>query len=81
MISPCLGYPQLELKKPSLRSLVGNLTHLRKLDLSLGDISSTVPNILANLSLLTFLSLGGCGLHGEFPIGIFKLSNLQFLSV
>ncbi|XP_059449547.1 receptor-like protein 6 [Corylus avellana] len=78
---PLLGYPHLELKKPSLRSLVGNLTRLQKLDLSGVDISSTVPNILANLSLLTFLSLGGCGLHGEFPIGIFKLSNLRVLSV
>ncbi|XP_059449542.1 receptor-like protein 6 [Corylus avellana] len=78
---PPLGHPHLELKKPSLRSLVGNLTRLQKLDLSGVDISSTVPNILANLSLLTFLSLGGCGLHGEFPIGIFKLSNLRVLSV
>ncbi|XP_059449527.1 receptor-like protein 7 [Corylus avellana] len=79
--TPTLGYPQLELKNPSLRSLVGNLTHLQKLDLSWVNISSTVPNILANLSSLTSLSLGGCGLHGEFPIGIFKLSNLRVLSV
>ncbi|XP_059449525.1 receptor-like protein 7 [Corylus avellana] len=78
---PLLWYPHLELKKPTLRNLVGNLTRLQKLDLSGVIISSMVPNILANLSLLTFLSLGGCDLHGEFPIGIFKLSNLRVLSV
>jgi hypothetical protein len=71
----------LELEKHSLRRLVGNLTHLQKLDLSWVNISSTVPNILANLSSLTFLSLDGCGLHGEFPMGIFKLPNLRHLNV
>jgi hypothetical protein len=50
-------YPLLKLKKASLRTLVGNLTHLQELDLSGVDISSTVPNILSNLSSLTFLSL------------------------
>ncbi|XP_062151716.1 receptor-like protein 6 [Alnus glutinosa] len=74
-------YPFLELR-PSLRSLVGNMTRLQKLDLTLVNISSSVPNILANLSSLTFLSLSDCGgLHGEFPIGIFKLSNLRYLNV
>jgi Leucine-rich repeat (LRR) protein len=71
----------LKLKKPSLRSLVGNLTGLQTLDLSEVDIGSTVPNILTNLSSLKSLSLGDCGLHGEFPVSIFKLSNLRFLSV
>ncbi|XP_062150418.1 receptor-like protein 7 [Alnus glutinosa] len=71
----------LELKKTSLRSLVRNLTRLQTLDLSRVNISSTVPNILTNLSSLKSLSLVDCGLHGEFPVGIFKLSNLRFLSV
>jgi Leucine-rich repeat (LRR) protein len=71
----------LELQKLSLRSLVGNMTRLEKLDLSYVNISSTVPNILANLSSLTSLNLFYCGLHGEFPIGIFKLRNLQVLAV
>jgi Leucine-rich repeat (LRR) protein len=71
----------LELKKPSLRSLVRNLTCLQKLDLSLVNISSTMPAILANMSSLKFLALRSCGLHGEFPAGIFKLSNLRVLSV
>ena len=45
------------------------------------NISSPVPDILANLSSLTSLGLRGCGLYGEFPLEIFKLRNLQFLSV
>jgi Leucine-rich repeat (LRR) protein len=73
-------YPSLELR-PSLRSLVGNMTRLQKLDLTVVNISSSVPNILANLSSLTFLSLSDCGLHGEFTMGIFKLSNLRYLNV
>nr|XP_023927338.1 receptor like protein 42-like [Quercus suber] len=36
---------------------------------------------MANLSSLMSLGLSGCGLYGEFPIEIFKLRNLQFLSV
>jgi Leucine-rich repeat (LRR) protein len=76
-----LSYSDLELEKLSLRSLVGNLTHLQKLDLSWVNISSTVPNSLANLSSLTLLSLKSCGLHGEFPKDIFKLSKLQYLDV
>ncbi|XP_059449462.1 receptor-like protein 7 [Corylus avellana] len=74
-------YPVLELKKPSLESLVRNLSSLKELDLSWVDISSNVPDILANLSSLTFLSLENCGLYGEFPIDIFKHSNLQYLKV
>jgi Leucine-rich repeat (LRR) protein len=71
----------LELKEPILRSLVANLTSLQKLDLSYVNISSTMPNILANLSSLPFLTLSNCGLHGEFSKGIFKLPNLQHLDV
>ncbi|XP_059449524.1 receptor-like protein 7 [Corylus avellana] len=74
-------YSLLELKKPSLRSLVGNLTHLQELDLSGVSIISVIPTILANLSSLTFLYLDDCGLHGEFPMGIFKLPNLRVLWV
>ncbi|XP_059449545.1 receptor-like protein 7 [Corylus avellana] len=57
------------------------MTHLQKLDFSGVNISSTVPYILTNLSSLTFLNLRFCSLHREFLAGIFKLSNLRFLSV
>ena len=52
----------LKLKKPILRSLVANLTHLEKLDLSWVRIVSMVPNILANLSSLMSFQLCLCGL-------------------
>ncbi|XP_050261005.1 receptor-like protein 7 [Quercus robur] len=71
----------LEIKKPSLGRLVGNLTLLEKLDLSGVNIISIVSNILANLSSLTSLRLSNCKLHGEFPVGIFKLPNLRVLDV
>ncbi|KAK9994130.1 hypothetical protein SO802_023833 [Lithocarpus litseifolius] len=75
------GNAYLELKKPSLRSLVENLTFLEKLDLREVEIISMVPNILANLSFLTSLRLRDCRLYGEFPVGIFKLPNLRVLDM
>ncbi|RVW37411.1 Leucine-rich repeat receptor-like tyrosine-protein kinase PXC3 [Vitis vinifera] len=71
----------LHLHKPNLRNLVVNLTQLKKLHLNEVNISSRVPDVFANLSSLTSLLLENCGLHGEFPTGIFHLSSLQFLSV
>ncbi|KAJ9678805.1 hypothetical protein PVL29_020871 [Vitis rotundifolia] len=75
------GNPMLQLQKPGLRNLVQNLAHLKKLQLSELNISSTIPHELANLSSLTTLFLRECGLHGEFPINIFQLPSLKFLSV
>ncbi|XP_031272562.1 receptor-like protein Cf-9 [Pistacia vera] len=46
----------LELQEPGLKSLVDKLTHLKVLNLSQVNISSSVPDILANLSSLTELS-------------------------
>ena len=73
--------PMLMLQKPSLRNLVQNLTHLKTLHLSQVDISSTIPPELANLSSLTHLFIDECGLYGEFPMNIFQLPTLQYLSV
>ena len=75
------GNPSLKLQKPSLRNLVQNLTYLKALHLSLVDISSTIPHELANLSSLTSLFLKECELQGEFPMNIFQLPSLQYLSV
>ena len=71
----------LQFKQLSLTSLVGNLTRIENLDLSGVNIFSTVPNIFANLSNLRSLYLHDCGMHGQFPIGIFKLPNLRVLDV
>uniref|UniRef100_A0A2N9HQ85 Leucine-rich repeat-containing N-terminal plant-type domain-containing protein n=1 Tax=Fagus sylvatica TaxID=28930 RepID=A0A2N9HQ85_FAGSY len=65
----------------SLKGLVQNLTNLRDLRLSYVQISSPVPEILSNLSDLKTLLLIGCGLYGQFPVGIFKLPKLQYLRV
>ena len=73
--------PMLQLQKPGLRNLVQNLTHLKKLHLSQVNIFSTIPHELASLSSLTSLFLRECGLHGEFPMKIFQLPSLQYLSV
>ncbi|KAL6130282.1 hypothetical protein ACLB2K_068663 [Fragaria x ananassa] len=70
----------LRLKADGLASLVRNLTSLKKLHLSDINISSSVPDSLANLSLSS-LALGNCNLYGEFPIRIFKLQYLRYLSV
>ncbi|XP_059663932.1 receptor-like protein 6 [Cornus florida] len=76
-----LSVNPLKLQNPSLASLVQNLTALKELHLFEVNISSAVPNILTKFSSLKSLSLGYCGLHGEFPVGIFKLPNLQELGL
>ncbi|KAK4596537.1 hypothetical protein RGQ29_014543 [Quercus rubra] len=81
LVSLDLSLNLLKLQKPSLKSLVENLTSLKHLYLGKVSISSPVPHTLANLSSLKSLSLRGCELYGEFPMEIFKLPNLQFLSV
>ncbi|KAJ9678809.1 hypothetical protein PVL29_020875 [Vitis rotundifolia] len=73
--------PIVQLQKPGLRNLVQNLTHLKGTHLSQVNISSTIPHTWANLSSLTSLFLKECGLHGEFPMTIFRLPSLQYLSV
>ncbi|CAL2249163.1 unnamed protein product [Prunus armeniaca] len=71
----------LKLTKGNLRSLVQNLTNIKKLHLSGVDIYSTVPDISVNASSLTSLQLDHCGLYGEFPVGIFQLPNVEVLRV
>ncbi|XP_059663975.1 receptor-like protein 7 [Cornus florida] len=76
-----LSFNFLELLEPGLTRLVQNLTDLKQLHLNDVNVSSTVPEILANFSSLMSLLVKNCDLHGEFPTGIFKLPNLQFLDV
>ena len=71
----------LKLQNPGLQSLVEKFPNIEELHLTEVDIYSTVPNNVANLTSLTSLALRGCGLHGEFPAGIFQLPNLEVLSV
>ncbi|KAM5554651.1 receptor-like protein 7 [Rosa sericea] len=57
----------LTLKPSNLASLVHNLTRLENLYLGYINISSTIPESVANLSFLTSLALRNCQLFGEFP--------------
>ncbi|KAJ6303405.1 hypothetical protein OIU77_017308, partial [Salix suchowensis] len=81
LVSLDLGVNYLKLQKPGLQHLVEALTDLEVLHLRGVDISAKVPKIMANLSSLSSLSLRDCGLQGEFPMGIFQLPNLRFLSI
>ncbi|KAF3434371.1 hypothetical protein FNV43_RR25474 [Rhamnella rubrinervis] len=71
----------LQLKNPSLKTLVLNLTRLQGLYFSCINISSEVPGLLSNFTSLRWLFLENCELHGDFPTKLFHLSNLQVLSV
>ncbi|GLT40567.1 hypothetical protein SLA2020_146890 [Shorea laevis] len=71
----------LELKRSDLKNLAQNLTKLEWLDLSYVGINSPIPKALANMSSLTHLHFGQCGLHGKFPIDIFQLPKLQVLDL
>ncbi|KAK3404336.1 hypothetical protein EUGRSUZ_K00646 [Eucalyptus grandis] len=80
-LDPHHDRPLLEMKAPGLRRLSQNLTGLEELLLSLVNMSSQVPNTLANLSSLRRLNMDECDLHGIFPPAIFHLPKLQYLSV
>ncbi|KAM5581828.1 receptor-like protein 7 [Rosa sericea] len=64
-----------------LRSLAQNLTGLEILYLSYMNISSTVPDTLANLSHLTSLSLRTCGLFGKLPFSLGNIRHLIYLDL
>jgi len=81
LVSLDLSSNPLSLQSPGLRGLAEKLTNLEQLHLVGDNITSTVPNSFANLTSLTSLLLEDCGLHGEFPSGIFQLSNLRLLDL
>lgn len=71
----------LSIRESDLRSLIRNITTLEKLHLSFINISSTIPDSIANLTFLTSLLLRDCGLFGKFPASIFELQDLETLDV
>ncbi|KAK8346548.1 hypothetical protein V6Z12_A07G223100, partial [Gossypium hirsutum] len=71
----------LELRNPSLKILSERLVNLKHLDLHKVNVSSTIPQSLANLSALTYLSLVACELHGKFPTSLANLTQLTYLSL
>ena len=71
----------LDLRRIDLESLVQNMTYLRELHLGEVNISSSLPQSLANLSSLTSLNLFDCNLQGEFPSDIFLLPKIQAIDL
>ncbi|KAL3747974.1 hypothetical protein ACJRO7_016745 [Eucalyptus globulus] len=66
---------------PNVNNFVQNFTMLRELDLSYISISSPFPHVLANFSSLKSVKLVNSRLHGEFPVSIFQLPNLEVLDI
>ncbi|KAJ0500403.1 putative leucine-rich repeat domain superfamily [Helianthus annuus] len=71
----------LRLQSPGLEYLLKNMTRLQHLHLSEVDLSSSVPNFLANFSSLKSIELGACQLQDEFPSAIFQLQKLIHLNI
>ncbi|GAU26003.1 hypothetical protein TSUD_166850 [Trifolium subterraneum] len=72
---------QLNLKLSTLKSLIQNSTKLETLGFGLVTIASTLPDTLTNLTSLKHLVFYKCELHGEFPLGVFNLPNLNYLDL
>ncbi|KAK7339950.1 hypothetical protein VNO77_20639 [Canavalia gladiata] len=62
-------------------SSLSKLQLLSIMQLSLNNMSSSVPESFANLSSLTTLKLSSCGLTGVFPKDILQIQNLQVLEL
>ncbi|CAB4272833.1 unnamed protein product [Prunus armeniaca] len=74
----------LNLRRNSLKEVpneIGELIHLRYLDLSNNDDLMKLPDIVCNLINLQTLRLVGCTNLERLPEGIGKLINLQHLHV
>ena len=74
-------YKLLDLRRIHLEALVQNMTYLRELHLDSVNISSSLPQSLANLSLLTSLTLSDCNLQVKFPSDIFLLPKIQAIDL
>ncbi|KAH6798256.1 hypothetical protein C2S52_022810 [Perilla frutescens var. hirtella] len=64
-----------------LDSSLAGLHSLSVLRLDGNNLSTTVPEFIANFSNLTTLTLGNCFLQGIFPDIIFQVSTLQTLDL
>lgn len=72
----------MKLEKSAVNGIVRNLTKVREIYLDGIDMSSIDPNSFVNLSYsLASLSLCRCHLRGKLPDNIFKLPNIEYLSL
>ena len=60
---------------------IGNLTHLKVLNLHWGDLEGEIPAEIGNLANLEFLDLGGNSLSEPIPPEIGNLVNLRVLQL
>ena len=65
--------------KGELPASIGNLEHLKTLELSFNEISGSLPESLSLLQNLEVLAFNGNDLTGEIPASIEKLENLKQL--
>ncbi|PON32235.1 LOW QUALITY PROTEIN: LRR domain containing protein [Parasponia andersonii] len=77
---PYFGTNLLKLERDQF-SLARNLTRLEKLHLSRVNISSPLPENLANLSSLTSFNVKGCRISGGLPTRMFQLPKLVYLNL
>ncbi|XP_078154339.1 receptor like protein 27-like [Carex rostrata] len=85
LISLDLSYNYLNLRGTGLKTLLSNLTKLQLLCLDLVDISINGSEwgkaVFQVGPTLQQLAMGRCGLSGNFPDGIFHLTNLTKLDL
>ncbi len=60
---------------------LGNLTHLRSLDLGWNQLTGPIPSELGNLANLESLDLASNQLTGSIPVELGNLTNLRWLSL
>ncbi|MFH0729286.1 MAG: leucine-rich repeat domain-containing protein [Pseudomonadota bacterium] len=71
---------QLNQLTGSIPADIGNLVHLRNLELGRNELSGVIPADLGNLAMLETLYLHANKLSGNIPAALGNLSNLQHLS-
>ena len=65
----------------TLPSALGDLAHLRRLNIQTDPLTGPIPAELGNLAVLEFLDLTANGLTGPIPAALGNLSSLEELHV
>ncbi|KAM6557569.1 hypothetical protein CsatB_004588 [Cannabis sativa] len=63
----------------TMKTVSENMTKLREVHLDGVNLSSVSPLSFSKFTHLISLSLYDCNLHGEFPMNIFQLPNIQVI--